>query len=126
MYCEYKAREADPKRLSLDQELMPDMVLDENFQVYGAKKVWRQLNRDQIQVARCTIEHLMGMLGLQGLQYPTMRRSETLTSCGTSSKQNSQTIVGNSLYPCRDLDLSGLHRVRHFEPIGNIPPIEKE
>jgi transposase InsO family protein len=41
-------------------------VWDENFQVYGAKKVWRQLNREQIPVARCTVERLMGVLGLQG------------------------------------------------------------
>jgi len=42
-------------------------VWDEHFQVYGARKVWRQLNREQIPVARCTVERLMGVLGLQGV-----------------------------------------------------------
>jgi hypothetical protein len=42
-------------------------VWDENFQVYGARKVWRQLNREQFAVARCTVERLMRVLGLQGM-----------------------------------------------------------
>ena len=37
-----------------------------NFRVYGARKVWRQLNREGIPVARCTVERLMGHMGLQG------------------------------------------------------------
>ena len=41
-------------------------VWDENKQVYGAKKVWLQLRRDGIQVARCTVERLMKHLGLRG------------------------------------------------------------
>ena len=36
-----------------------------NFQVYGADKVWRQLNREQVPVARCTVERLMRRLGLE-------------------------------------------------------------
>ena len=71
-YYEHKARAVDPERLPLrsqhDRALKPEIrrVWDENFQVYGAKKVWRQLNREQIPVARCTVERLMGVLGLQG------------------------------------------------------------
>ena len=38
-----------------------------NFQVYGADKVWRQLQREGIQVARCTVERLMRQLGLRGV-----------------------------------------------------------
>ena len=37
-----------------------------NWQVYGADKVWRQMNREGIVVARCTVERLMRQLGLQG------------------------------------------------------------
>lgn len=36
------------------------------MQVYGAEKVWRQLKREQIQVARCTVERLMRCAGLRG------------------------------------------------------------
>jgi transposase InsO family protein len=41
-------------------------VHEENFDVYGAHKVWRQLNREKIAVARCTVERLMRTLGLRG------------------------------------------------------------
>lgn len=41
-------------------------VHEENFSVYGADKVWRQLNREGTQVARCTVERLMGHLALRG------------------------------------------------------------
>ena len=41
-------------------------VWDENFAVYGPRKVWQQLNREGIVVARCTIERLMRELGLCG------------------------------------------------------------
>ncbi len=37
-----------------------------NFKVYGARKVWHQLNREEIEVARCTVERLMRNMGLQG------------------------------------------------------------
>ena len=39
---------------------------EENFSVYGADKVWRQLGREGIRVARCTVERLMRELGLAG------------------------------------------------------------
>jgi putative transposase len=38
----------------------------ENLAVYGADKVWAQLNREGTKVARCTVERLMGVLGLSG------------------------------------------------------------
>ena len=41
-------------------------VWQANWQVYGADKVWRQMNREGIVVARCTVERLMRQLGLQG------------------------------------------------------------
>src|SRR3982751_696381 len=41
-------------------------VFDDNFQVYGARKVWRQLKREGEDVARCTVERLMREMGLQG------------------------------------------------------------
>jgi transposase InsO family protein len=41
-------------------------VFDENFKVYGVRKVWRQLGREDHKVARCTVARLMRELGLQG------------------------------------------------------------
>ena len=71
-YYEQKARRADPDRLPprlrRDRALCEEIqrVWDENFQVYGAYKVWRQLNREGHRVARCTVERLMRQLGLRG------------------------------------------------------------
>jgi len=72
-YYEYKARQANPERLpprlKRDHELMPEIrrVYEENFGVYGARKVWRQLGREAFVVARCTVERLMRALELQGV-----------------------------------------------------------
>ena len=41
-------------------------MFEENYGVYGARKVWRQLNREGVVVARCTVERLMRQLGLAG------------------------------------------------------------
>ena len=71
-YYEHKARQADPERLperaKRDAHLRPDIrrVWEGNFQVYGARKVWRQMNREEIEVARCTVERLMRDMGLHG------------------------------------------------------------
>jgi transposase InsO family protein len=80
-YDEHKARAAEPERLPprvrRDAELTPEVrrVYEENFQVYGARKVWRQLGRDGIAVARCTVERLMHSLGLQGVVRGGNRRT---------------------------------------------------
>jgi putative transposase len=71
-YYEQKARVADPQRLPAraltEQVLRTEIqrVWEENRGVYGARKVWRQLNREQVVVARCTVERLMGTLGPAG------------------------------------------------------------
>jgi putative transposase len=49
----------------------------ENFGVYGARKVWRQLHREGIGVARCTVERLMGELHLEGVRRGKTRRTTT-------------------------------------------------
>jgi len=41
-------------------------IWEENFRVYGAHKIWKQLKREDIEVARCTVERLMKRLGLEG------------------------------------------------------------
>ena len=42
-------------------------IWDENYQVYGVRKVWRQLYRERIYVARCTVARLMKEMGLRGV-----------------------------------------------------------
>ena len=41
-------------------------IWDENFQVYGVRKIWRQLARDGLDVARCTVARLMRQIGIKG------------------------------------------------------------
>ena len=71
-YYEAKAQEADPTRRSArarrDEELRAasQRVWQENRRVYGARKVWKQLCREQVAVARCTVERLMRELELAG------------------------------------------------------------
>ena len=73
-YYECKARERDPERMPArfkrDQVLCVEIrrIWDENFQVYGICKVWRQLKREGVQAARCTVERLMRDLGLEGVR----------------------------------------------------------
>jgi transposase InsO family protein len=71
-YYEHRARRLDPDRcpprLRRDEKLKTEIerVWMMNFSVYGADKVWRQLRREGVQVARCTVERLMRALGLKG------------------------------------------------------------
>ena len=57
-------------RAKRDDELLAPIqrVWHSNMQVYGADKVWKQMNREDIAVARCTVERLMKRLGLQGVR----------------------------------------------------------
>ena len=72
-YHAHAARRADPEKLSArakrDMVLKPEIarVFAENFEVYGVRKVWRQLQRESFAVARCTVERLMRGMGLQGV-----------------------------------------------------------
>jgi transposase InsO family protein len=72
-YHERQAQRRDPSRLSArarrDLDLKPQIarVFAENFAVYGVRKVWRQLRREEISLARCTVERLMRQMGLRGV-----------------------------------------------------------
>jgi len=73
MAPEHKAREANPNRVPArvrrDRELEGQIqrVWEENFQVYGVRKMWRQLNREALPVARCTVARLMRRMHLRGV-----------------------------------------------------------
>jgi transposase InsO family protein len=81
IYYEQKARQVDPsrlpRRLARDLALREEIerVWKENRSVYGARKVWLQLQREGFDVARCTVERLMRQMGLHGVvrgrQYTT-------------------------------------------------------
>ena len=72
-YHDHLAKRADPARLpervKRDTMLKPEVsrVFKANYEVYGARKVWLQLGREGVSVARCTVARLMKDMGLQGV-----------------------------------------------------------
>ncbi|GAA2017583.1 hypothetical protein GCM10009799_51960 [Nocardiopsis rhodophaea] len=68
-YYAYKKRPPSPRTLRDEQlrELISQLHKD-NFSVYGAVKVWHELNRQGHAVARCTVEQLMREMGLRGVR----------------------------------------------------------
>jgi putative transposase len=89
-YHAHAARRADPGKLPArarrDITLRTQIrrVYEENFRVYGVRKVWRQLLREGIVVARCTVARLMRTMGLQGIV-----RGKTV-----------RTTISNAAAPC--------------------------
>jgi transposase InsO family protein len=72
-YHEHVAQRRDPLRLSarargdLALRIEVRRVFDANYRVYGVRKVWRQLQREGFDVARCTVARLMRAMGLAGV-----------------------------------------------------------
>src|SRR4051812_14041049 len=89
-YHAHAARRADPGKLPArtrrDITLRTEIrrVYEENFRVYGVRKVWRQLLREGIALARCTVARLMRTMGLQGVV-----RGKTI-----------RTTISNAAAPC--------------------------
>jgi putative transposase len=89
-YYDHAAKRANPEtrsdRAKRDTALQADIqrVFGENFEVYGARKIWRQLRREGREIARCTVERLMRTMGLQGAVRGTPVRttiSDKATPC---------------------------------------------
>jgi transposase InsO family protein len=94
-YYAHKACEANPRlrscRAKRDAWLTVQIrrVRAENFDVYGARKVWRQLHREGIVVARCTVARLMRAIGLQGA---VRGRAFTTTTRGDGAARPSDLV----------------------------------
>ena len=73
-YYRHKILEQHPERRSTqvkrDEQLAPEIqrVWEENHRNYGARKIWKQLKRETILVARCTVERLMKKRGIEGVR----------------------------------------------------------
>ena len=73
-YWRHAAQQRNPalrcQRVQRDDTLVPhiERVWQANMRVYGADKVWKQMNREGLSIARCTVERLMKRLGLQGVR----------------------------------------------------------
>jgi putative transposase len=72
-YHDHAAKRRDPARLSARAQCDAALAIEvrrvfaENFHVYGVRKVWRQLQRESFDVARCTVARLMRKMGLKGV-----------------------------------------------------------
>lgn len=83
LYYRSKAEDRDPERRSARKiwdEYMRSEILrvwQDNFEVYGARKVWRELVREGIPAARCTVERLMKEMGIQGVVRGKTTRTTT-------------------------------------------------
>ena len=126
-YNAHVAKRADPSRLS--ERIRRDLALKvairrvfaENFRVYGVRKVWLQLNREGVEVARCTVARLMrkwafmasfaaGQCGQRSATKPRLAR--WIASTG-NSRPRARTTLGVGLYLCLDVGRHGLCRFRH-------------
>jgi putative transposase len=108
-YRRHAARQRNPElqaaRAQRDAELIPQVqrVYDANLRVYGADKVWRQLLREGVPVARCTVQRLMRRLGLRGARRGKSVRTtvpDAKAACNTSPSLPMNCQPGESII-CR-------------------------
>lgn len=120
-YYEHLAQRADPARLSdrarRDAALRPEIlrVFEENWRVYGVRKIWRQLQREGFTVARCTVARLMKSMGIQGII-----RGKPHKNHGARQKGPVPAGQGKPAIPCtRAQHALGqrFHRCRHLERV---------
>jgi putative transposase len=83
---------APSKRAVRDEQLVVEIqrVYDENLFVYGADKIWDQLNKEGITVARCTVERLMRQMGISGNR---RGRAWTVTTIGDERLERPADLV---------------------------------
>jgi len=84
-----------PARQRLEETLCPQIqrIWQENFRAYGARKVWKLLNREQIPDAHCTVQRLMGKLGLRGA---TRGKAFKVTTVADQNAPRPADLVGRS------------------------------
>ena len=91
-YYACKKRQLTPSPRSVRDEGLKEQikeVYEANYRVYGARKVWRQLNRQGQRVARCTVERLMREIGIAGAQARRSFCDNTRVRRGRSSRRSS-------------------------------------
>jgi transposase InsO family protein len=129
MYYELKARARDPHRRPVREQ--PDAMLiehvgrvwRENREVYGVRKVWKQLTREGYPVARCTVARLMRRLGLAGVvrgrRFTVTTRPETATALPPDlvtrqfRAQRPNALLGGRSDVCRHVAWVCVRSVRH-------------
>ncbi len=103
-HCQQQRHHPDKRsaRAQRDDWLKKEIqrVYDENHKVYGVRKVWRQLLREGIRVARCTVARLMAVMGLAGvLRGKKVRTTISRKAVAAGDRVNRQ-FVQNDLTSC--------------------------
>ena len=92
-HCQQQRHHPDKRssRAQRDDWLKKEIlrVYDENHQVYGERKVWRQLLREEIRVARCTVARLIAVMGLAGV----LRGKKVRTTVAAGNRVNRQFVA---------------------------------
>ncbi|WP_393099899.1 IS3 family transposase [Streptomyces sp. LN325] len=90
-YAHHKRQAAPAARTLRDAELktLITQAYETNYRVYGARKIWRHLNRQEVTVARCTVERLMRDLGITG----AVRGKKVITTIPDASAQRAPDLV---------------------------------
>jgi len=110
-YYYAKKREAEPAARELRDAVLKEKVMEvwkdrrKGREVYGARKIWLELNQQEIEVARCTVERLMRELGIGGVQSrrkrprttvpgdPAVRPSDLLERCFAAAAPNRRWVA---------------------------------
>ena len=91
-YCAHKQRQASPSARQLrDLKLkaLVNEVYNANYRVYGARKIWRELNRRGHPAARCTVERLMRELGISG----AVRGKKIVTTAANPAAERAPDLI---------------------------------
>ncbi|WP_189702467.1 IS3 family transposase, partial [Streptomyces chromofuscus] len=90
-YAHHKRQTTPAARTVRDRELttLIQETYEANYRVYGARKIWRELNRQGVGVARCTVERLMRELGIAG----AVRGKRVITTIPDASAERAPDLV---------------------------------
>ena len=91
----YDARHRPRSRRAVRDEYLMELIqkaYDENYSCYGARKVWLALRQDDHDVARCTVERLMRVLGLRGASRGKVKR----TTIADPAAARAEDLVGRN------------------------------
>lgn len=95
-------------------------MFEENFRVYGVRKVWRQLRREGFGIARCTVSRLMRQMGLEGaIRGKTIRTTvqDKAAPCPRDHVSHCRVSIDKQLEMHRtSLHLNALHSTECLEP----------
>ncbi|MDO2366327.1 IS3 family transposase, partial [Escherichia coli] len=102
-HCQQQRHHPDKRsaRAQRDDWLKKEIqrVYDENRKVFGVRKVWRQLLREGIRVARCTVARLMAVMGLAGGLRGKKVRTTINRKAGAAGERVNSQIVGERTDP---------------------------